>query len=71
VPASVSKAGAKPEPVVSGNGPIDRETIDRYRTMAVMPFEDADGAPGSGSRVAGIVTTLMLDLDISMVERAK
>ena len=29
------------------------------------------GAPGSGSRVAGIVTTLLLDLDINMVERAK
>lgn len=59
------------EPVVTGNGPIDRESIDRYRTMAVMLFEDAPGARGSGSRVTGIVTTLMLDLDIHMVERAK
>lgn len=71
VPASVNNVGARPDPVVSGNGPIDRETIDRYRTMAVIPFEDAEGAPGSGSRVAGIVTTLMLDLDIHMVERAR
>lgn len=62
---------AGPEPVVSGNGPINRETIDRYRTMAVMLFEDAAGVPGTGSRVAGIVTTLMLDLDVNMVERAK
>lgn len=61
----------RPEPVVSGNGPINRETIDRYRTMAVMLFEDAAGAQGSGSRVAGIVTTLLLDLDVHMVERAK
>ncbi len=68
----LSQNGAsRPEPVVSGNGPIDRETIDRYRTMAVMLFEDAPGMQGTGSRVAGIVTTLMLDLDVHMVERAK
>jgi hypothetical protein len=61
----------RPEPVVTGVGPINRDTIDRYRTMAVMPFVDAAATQGSGSRVAGIVTTLMLDLDINMVERAK
>ncbi|MDP3595749.1 MAG: CsgG/HfaB family protein, partial [Nitrospirota bacterium] len=61
----------RPEPVVTGVGPINRGTIDRYRTMAVMLFEDAPGVPGSGSRVAGIVTTLLLDLDMNMVERAK
>ena len=61
----------RPEPVVTGLGPINRETIDRYRTMAVMAFEDASDAEGSGSRVAGIVTTLLLDLDINMVERTE
>lgn len=61
----------RPEPIVSGNGPVDRDSIDRYRTMAVMLFEDAADSPGSGSRVAGIVTTLLLDLDVHMVERAK
>jgi len=60
-----------PEPIVTGLGPINRETIDHYKTMAVMLFEDAPDVPGSGSRVAGIVTTLLLDLDINMVERAK
>jgi hypothetical protein len=60
-----------PEPIVTGLGPINRDTIDRYRTMAVMVFEDAPGARGSGSRVAGIVTTLLLDLDINMVERTE
>ena len=60
-----------PEPIVTGVGPINRDTIDRYRTMAVMVFEDAPGAEGSGSRVAGIVTTLMLDLDVNMVERTE
>ena len=59
------------EPIVTGVGPINRDTIDRYRTMAVMPFVDSVAAQGSGSRVAGIVTTLMLDLDINMVERTK
>lgn len=61
----------RPEPIVTGLGPINRETIDHYKTMAVMLLEDAPGVPGSGSRVAGIVTTLLLDLDINMVERAK
>jgi len=61
----------RPEPVVTGLGPINRETIDRYRTMAVMAFEDAPGAEESGSRVAGMVTTLLLDLDINMVERTE
>jgi len=61
----------RPEPIVTGVGPINRDTIDRYRTMAVMVFEDAPGAEGSGSRVAGIVTTLMLDLDVNMVERTE
>ncbi len=69
-PARQGTAGGA-DPVVSGNGPINRETIEQYRTMAVMLFEDAPGAPGTGSRVAGIVTTLMLDLDVHMVERAK
>jgi len=71
VPPSRDGPGGRPEPVVTGIGPIGRETIDQYRTMAVMLFQDAVGAQGSGSRVAGIVTTLMLDLDVHMVERAK
>lgn len=61
----------RPEPVVTGVGPVNQDTIDRYRTMAVMPFMDAAPAQGSGSRVAGILTTLLLDLDINIVERAK
>ncbi len=60
-----------PEPIATGIGPINRETIDRYRTMAVMEFEDAPDAEGSGSRVSGIVTTLLLDLDVNIVERAE
>jgi len=67
----ISGATGRPEPVVTGLGPINRDTIDQYKTMAVMLLEDAPGTPGSGSRVAGIVTTLLLDLDINMVERAK
>jgi hypothetical protein len=61
----------RPEPVVTGLGPINQDSVDRYQTMAVMLMEDAPAAAGSGSRVAGIVTTLLLDLDINVVERAK
>jgi hypothetical protein len=67
----IPSAMGRPEPLVTGVGPINRDTIGRYKTMAVMLLEDAPAAPGSGSRVAGIVTTLLLDLDINMVERAK
>lgn len=70
-PSGGGGSWARPEPVVSGRGPIDRDTIGRYQTMAVMLFDDAAGAQGTGSRVAGIVTTLMLDLDVHMVERAQ
>jgi hypothetical protein len=69
--APTSWAMGRPEPLVTGLGPINRDTVDRYTTMAVMLLEDAPAAPGSGSRVAGIITTLLLDLDINMVERAK
>jgi hypothetical protein len=71
--AAIGSGGmrGRPEPVVAGAGPINRDTIDRYRTMAVMLFEDAPGAEGSGSRVAGMVTTLLLDLDVNMVERTE
>jgi len=71
VPHGQAARPGRPEPVVTGLGPINRESVDRYRTMAVMLFEDGPNAPGSGSRVAGIVTTLLLDLDMNMVERAK
>ena len=64
-------ASPHPEPVVTGLGPINRVTVDRYKTMAVMFFEDAPGATGTGSRVAGMVTTLLLDLDVNIVERTK
>ncbi|HTL63039.1 MAG TPA: CsgG/HfaB family protein [Nitrospira sp.] len=69
--AGTADGAGRPEPVITGLGPINRDTVDHYKTMAVMLLEDAPGAPGSGSRVAGIVTTLLLDLDINMVERAK
>jgi ribosomal protein L14 len=61
----------RPEPIVTGVGPINRDTIDRYRTMAVMEFENAPEAEGSGSRVVGMVTTLLLDLDVNVVERTE
>jgi hypothetical protein len=70
-PGRLTGSSGRPEPIVTGLGPINRETIGRYKTMAVMLLEDAPDVPGSGSRVAGFVTTLLLDLDINMVERAK
>jgi hypothetical protein len=39
--------------------------------MAVMTFADAPNAPGSGAKVSSIVTNLLLELDIAIVERSK
>ena len=58
-------------PATAGYGPINSATIDQYRSMAVMTFADAPDAPGTGAKVSAIVTNLLLDLDIAIVERAK
>jgi hypothetical protein len=58
-------------PATAGYGPINSQTIDQYRSMAVMTFADAPNAPGTGAKVSAIVTNLLLDLDIAIVERAK
>jgi len=59
------------EPVTTGSGPINSDTIDGYQTLAVMAFADAPGTPGSGAKVTGIVTNLLLDLDMTIVERTR
>ena len=59
------------EPVTTGSGPINSDMIDRYQTLAVMAFADAPGTPGSGAKVTGIVTNLLLDLDMTVVERTR
>ena len=43
----------RPEPVVTGVGPINRDTIDRYSTMAVMPFSVSAATPDPASSSAG------------------
>ncbi|WP_447987636.1 CsgG/HfaB family protein [Nitrospira sp. Nam74] len=58
-------------PATAGYGPISSQTIEQYRTLAVMTFADAPNAPGSGAKVSAIVTNLLLDLDMTIVERAK
>jgi hypothetical protein len=58
-------------PATAGYGPINGRNIDEYRSMAVMTFADAPEAPGTGAKVSAIVTNLLLDLDIAIVERAK
>lgn len=58
-------------PVTTGYGPITSATVDQFQPMAVLPFADAPGAPGSGARLSAIVTALLLDLDVSLVERAR
>ncbi len=57
--------------VITGSGPMSEEDMGQYRSWAVVKFEDAPNTPGSGARVAAIVTTLLLDLGLTLVERAE
>ena len=58
-------------PATAGYGPINSQSIEQYHSMAVMTFADAPNAPGSGAKVTSIVTNLLLELDIAIVERSK
>jgi len=58
-------------PATAGYGPINSQSIEQYHSMAVMTFADAPNAPGSGAKVSSIVTNLLLELDIAIVERSK
>lgn len=58
-------------PVVTGSGPINGDTIERYDTIAVLNLTDAPGAPTSGTTVASLLATLLGDTGITIVERTR
>lgn len=58
-------------PVVTGSGPINGSTIEKYDSIAVFNFTDAPGAPNSGNTVATILTTLLGDTGVTIVERSR
>lgn len=57
--------------IVTAYGPINGHTVTAYPTIAVLNFADAPEAPGSGTKVSGLMMNLLLDLDFTIVERAK
>jgi hypothetical protein len=58
-------------PDVIASGPLTGAMLDKYDIVAVLPFVDAPHAPNSGSTVADIVSTQLLDLDFAVVERTR
>ena len=62
---------ADADAVITSSGPINHRTIEDYQSLAVLRFTDAPESPGSGSRVAAVVTTLLLDLGLNLVERSE
>ena len=59
------------EPVISGGGPLDSNTIDAYQVLAVFDFQDAPGAPKSGAILAELVTSELLNIGFTVVERLR
>lgn len=60
-----------PYPVSQGEGPITSESIDRYKTIAVLKFSDNTKTAGAGSIAAGLVTHLLATAGFSPVERVE
>lgn len=58
-------------PISHGDGPITGESIDRYKTIAVLTFTDGRGASGSGSTAAGLLTHLLTLAGFTPVERVQ
>jgi hypothetical protein len=58
-------------PDVIASGPLTGAMLDKYDIVAVLPFADAPHATSSGSTVADIVSTQLLDLDFAVVERTR
>lgn len=58
-------------PDVIASGPLTGAMLGNYDTVAILPFADAPHAPNSGSTVADIVSTQLLDLDFTVVERTR
>jgi Curli production assembly/transport component CsgG len=60
-----------PLPISHGDGPITGESIEKYRTIAVLPFSEDSGVRGSGSTAAGLVTHLLSVAGFNAVERVQ
>lgn len=60
-----------PLPISHGEGPITSESIDHYKTIAVLRFSEDSGARGSGSIAAGLATHLLTLAGFSTVERVQ
>lgn len=58
-------------PVVTGSGPINGDTIEKYDVIAVLNFTDAPGAPNSGNTVATILSSLVGDTGVILLERSR
>jgi hypothetical protein len=67
----LASALVMPLPISYGDGPITSESIDGYKTIAVLKFSVESGASGSGSTAAGLVTHLLTIAGFNPVERVQ
>jgi PDZ domain/Curli production assembly/transport component CsgG len=67
----LASALVMPLPVSYGDGPITSESIDGYKTIAVLKFSVESGASESGSTAAGLVTHLLTIAGFNPVERVQ
>jgi hypothetical protein len=70
-PAQAPATGQTLRPDVMASGPLTGAMLDKYIIVAVLPFADASRASNSGSTVADIVSTQLLDLEFAVVERSR
>jgi len=70
-PTQAPATGQTIRPDVMASGPLTGAMLEKYNIVAVLPFADAPHAPNSGSTVADIVSTQLLDLEFAVVERTR
>lgn len=58
-------------PIVTGSGPINSETIEKYKTIAVFPIKDAPGASGSGATASGMFMGELAARGFTVVDRTQ
>jgi curli biogenesis system outer membrane secretion channel CsgG len=59
-------------PFSGGSGSLNRDTIEKYDSVAVLDFKDAPGSPNSGQAVATTLTNMMATGNVfTVLERSR
>lgn len=59
-------------PISGGSGSLNRDTIEKYVSVAVLDFKDAPGSPNSGQAIATTLTNMLAASKVfTIVERSR